>query len=361
MQHSLVVLVPGSLHQRTGGYEYDRRMVAGLQARGWLVQVYELDSSFPDPTNEARRGAADILATLPDGAAVLVDGLAFGAIPSEVLHESRRLNIVALVHMPLGAAPGLDRRSAAALAESERRALSAARLILVTGRTTVSVMAGYGVEGNRVAVVEPGTDRAPLARGSSNDRVALLSVGSVTIGKGHELLIRALASVRERGWTLTCAGSLERDPATVRRVRDVVEEEKLTGHVSLVGELDDTALRACYERSDAFVLATLFETYCMAVADALAHGLPVVSTCTGAIPDLVRLGDDSGEPPAGLLTPPGDGDALAAALSRFLGDASLRASLAAAARRVRTRLPSWDEAVDKMTAALEPIFQARDA
>ena len=54
-----------------------------------------------------------------------------------------------------------------------------------------------------------------------------------------------------------------------------------------------------YDRTDVFVLATLRETYGMAVAEALAHGLPVVSTSTGAIPALV--GTD-----AGLLVAPGD-------------------------------------------------------
>jgi len=83
----------------------------------------------------------------------------------------------------------------------------------------------------------------------------------------------------------------------------------------------------------------------MAVAEALAHGLPVVSTTTGAIPDLV--GEE-----AGLLVPPGDMGALAEALARVLGDAGLRRRLAEGARRVRDRLPNWGQAVDNMTAAL---------
>ena len=83
----------------------------------------------------------------------------------------------------------------------------------------------------------------------------------------------------------------------------------------------------------------------MAVAEALAHGLPVVSTTTGAIPELV--GDD-----AGLLVPPGDAEALAEALARVIGDAGLRARLAEGARRVRDRLPSWDDAAGKMSTVL---------
>ena len=93
----------------------------------------------------------------------------------------------------------------------------------------------------------------------------------------------------------------------------------------LSGELDAARLHECYDRADVFVLASLQETYGMAVAEALAHGLPVVSTTTGAIPDLV--GAD-----AGLLVPPGNIEALAGALARVIGDARLRARLADGAK-----------------------------
>jgi glycosyltransferase involved in cell wall biosynthesis len=135
-----------------------------------------------------------------------------------------------------------------------------------------------------------------------------------------------------------------------------VAREGLEDRVALAGEVGPEALEACYDRADVFVLATLHETYGMAVAEALAHGLPVVSTSTGAIPTLVSAGSgatDAGH--AGIIVPPGDHRALADALSRVLGDPRVRATLADAARRVRDRLPTWEEASDKMAAALGPI------
>jgi glycosyltransferase involved in cell wall biosynthesis len=83
----------------------------------------------------------------------------------------------------------------------------------------------------------------------------------------------------------------------------------------------------------------------MVVAEALAHGLPVVSTTTGAIPALV--GDE-----AGLLVPSWNIEALAAALARVIGDADLRARLALGARRVRDRLTSWADAAENLSAVL---------
>ena len=105
------------------------------------------------------------LAAIPDGATVLVDGLALGALPDEIARERERLRVIALVHHPLAAETGLDPAVAAALEDSERRALAAVRFVVVTGRGTAAALAQYGVAPERIAVVEPGTDRAPLARG----------------------------------------------------------------------------------------------------------------------------------------------------------------------------------------------------
>jgi len=289
--------------------------------------------------------AACVLATIEQGTPVIVDGLAFGAMPAVIEREASRLCLVALIHLPLGAEVGLDSDTAARLEATERRALRAAALIVVTGAATLPLMASYGIQRDRIVVVEPGTDPAPLARGAGGAPLQLLSVATLNPGKGHEILLRALAAISNREWHLTCAGSMTRHPATADRVRALVGSLNLAERVSLVGELEASDLAARYDESDLFVLATLKETYGMAVAEALAHGLPVVSTTTGAIPDLV--GEE-----AGLLVPPGDMGALAEALARVLGDAGLRRRLAEGARRVRDRLPNWGQAVDNMTAAL---------
>jgi glycosyltransferase involved in cell wall biosynthesis len=348
MKNAAVFVVPGNIDARTGGYIYDRRIGDGLRARGWSIDVQSLDDTFPRPTPSAIAHATDVFAALTAGTVVVVDSLALGAIP-EILEQHRsRLRIVALMHLPLAADIGIDELTAAQFATAERRALGAATLVIVTGRATLPLIAGYDVPAVRVVVVEPGTDPAPLARGSGTSRVELLSVGTLNPGKGYEELLNALKGVGSRDWHLTCAGSLTRHPPTVARIRALVRERELDEHVSLVGELDAEQVEEHYARADVFVLATFRETYGMAVAEALAHGLPVVSTSTGAIPTLV--GTD-----AGLLVPPGDVQALSAALSRVIGDAHLRSRLAEGARRVRPCLVSWEQAVDTFASALESM------
>jgi glycosyltransferase involved in cell wall biosynthesis len=352
---SLVLVVPGRLDTLTGGYGYDRRIARGLGELGWSVSIVELDASFPFPTPSALAHAARAFSALSDGEVVMVDGLAFGAMPELAAREAARLTLVALVHHPLARETGLTADASARLADDEARALATVRLVVVTSRATAATLAGYGVDPARVAVVEPGTDPAPLAGGPDEawTEPRLLSVATLVPRKGHDVLLEALERLRDRPWTLTCVGSLDRDPATAARVRERLLTSGLAPRVTLEGEVDGDRLAAFYDRAHLFVLPTRYEGYGMAVAEALARGLPVVSTPTGAIADLVG-------PDAGLLVPPGDAGALAAALDRALFEPNCYARLRAGARRARSRLPTWEASARLMGAALERAGESAD-
>jgi glycosyltransferase involved in cell wall biosynthesis len=345
-------VVPGSIDTRTGGYGYDREIIAGLERRGWTVRVREVPGSFPFPSAASRDSAAATLAALADGTAVVVDGLALGALPDEAAREAARLRLIALVHHPLADETGLSADQRARLEASERRALQAVRHVVVTSRRTAGTLARYGVAPASITVIEPGTDPAPQARGSSDgsSMVELLCVATLVPRKGHDVLVRALAEMSAAPWRLTCVGGLDRDEAWVAALRAQVAAAGLETRIAFVGELDRAPLDACYDAADVFVLPTWYEGYGMAVAEALARGLPVVSTATGAIADLV--GSD-----AGRLVPPGDAAALAAALSAVVTDAALRAQLAAGARRARALLPSWDDAAGLMARTIEAVHE----
>jgi len=342
---SLDLVVPGDLETPTGGYEYDRRIANGLRSRGWTVRVHSLAASFPAPTSAALAHARETFARIPDDRVVLVDGLALGALPDIASEEAGRLRLVALVHHPLAAETGLEPARAEALRRSETRALRAMRSVITTSVATARALLEYGVPRERIVAVEPGTDRAPLARGSGGPAVELLCVAAIVPRKGHAVLAEALFHLATRAWRLTCVGSLARSPETVARLRHRLAELRLADRVRLAGVLDRAALDACYARADAFVLATFHEGYGMALAEALARGLPIVSTRVGAVPDTVP--DD-----ARLLVPPGNVAALRDALARVIDDAALRARLAASARRARERLPTWEEACARIEDAL---------
>jgi glycosyltransferase involved in cell wall biosynthesis len=116
----------------------------------------------------------------------------------------------------------------------------------------------------------------------------------------------------------------------------------------MLGAIAPERVPQLYRRSDLFVLASRFEGYGMAYAEAIAHGLPVIGTTGGAIPETVPSA-------AGLLVPPGDVTALARALRRLIEDNSLRRQFAAGAREAALRLPSWKDSARLFAGAIEAV------
>jgi glycosyltransferase involved in cell wall biosynthesis len=90
----------------------------------------------------------------------------------------------------------------------------------------------------------------------------------------------------------------------------------------------------------------------MALAEAIAHGLPVVSTTAGAIPDTVPPG-------TGMLVPPDDASALAQALRHLIGDRAERQRLSTNARAAAARLPTWRDSAGRFADAIESVHVTR--
>jgi glycosyltransferase involved in cell wall biosynthesis len=334
--------IPGDLNTRTGGYGYDRRLIEGLRDRGLVISHLAWPGGFPYPTPAELADAAASLASRPDGGIVIIDGLAFGAMPTVAAAEGERLQLVALVHHPLA----LEPMSPAAFIASEREALRHARAVIATSESTAETLrAVYGVFADRLIVAPPGTDPVPLAA-RGGDPPQILSVGSVTPRKGHATLVSALAAITDVAWRCTIAGSLDRAPETVAALRAQIGEAGLQARITLTGEVED--ISQLYADADLFVLASLHEGYGMAFAEALAHGLPVIGTLAGAIPSVVPA-------EAGALVLPDDAVALAAALRQLLANPAAREQAAAAARRAALALPSWEVAVDAVVALLRRL------
>jgi glycosyltransferase involved in cell wall biosynthesis len=116
----------------------------------------------------------------------------------------------------------------------------------------------------------------------------------------------------------------------------------------MIGAVAQERLSALYGAADVFVLASRYEGYGMAFAEAIAHGLPVVGTTAGAIPGTVP-------PEAGVLVPPEDIDALAAVLRSLIVDRARRETLRAGALSVRTRFPTWRDAATRFAAVLDSL------
>jgi glycosyltransferase involved in cell wall biosynthesis len=334
------MVVPAGVDDPTrpsGGNTFDRRVRSGLAADGWSVHMHEVTGSWPRPDAASYTALADIVARIPDGAVVLLDGLVASAAPDVLVPQAGRLRLIVLVHMPLGT--GDDQGTDDGARERERAVLSVAQSVVTTSAwARRALMKLYSLPGDRVHVAEPGTDAADLAPGTATAG-ALLSVAAVTPGKGHDVLLDALSMLGDSRWHCVCVGSLERDPAFVAGLRRRVLEGGMHDRVRFSGPQTGADLARSYGAADVLVFPSRAETYGMVVTEALARGLPVVAAEVGGVPEALGHGADGTRP--GLLVSPDDPAALPDALRAWLDDSDLRRRLRRAARERRASLADW--------------------
>lgn len=337
--------IPGDLATPTGGYRYARCIIDELAKLGWNVRLLALPGDFPAPSAASLRTTAQLLEATPDDALILFDGLAYGALPADVLDDAPR-RYVALVHHPLALETGLAPERAAALAVMERETLARAMRVVATSRPTADLlMRDFGVPGSRLSIAEPGTEAAPRAHGGSSTP-RLLSVGSITPRKGFDTLVAALREIGGLDWTCRIAGSMDRDLDCTARLKDDIARAGLSERIALLGTLAEEQLAAEYDAASLFVLPSHFEGYGMVFAEAIARGLPIVACDGGAVTTTVPAD-------VGVFVAPGDAPALAGKLRWLLANPAEIAQRADAAWRHAEKLPRWHETARKIADALE--------
>jgi len=347
----LIFAIPGDLASLTGGYRYDREVMDRLPGHEIDVIHCQLPRSFPHPTaGDLREAARAVNALISPGDIVLMDGLAFGAFPEAAI-EAINAPIIALCHHPLGLETGLQPERSRALLNSERKALGLAAQIIATSSFTARTLEQeFGVPAASISVAVPGTEPAPRAEGSEG-APALLAVGSITPRKAFDVLIKALEGISDIDWRLRIVGGAHHAPEAAAALRDLIKSARLSPRVKCLGELYGAALDDAFHRSDVFVSASLYEGYGMALAEAVARGLPIVTSTGGAAAETVP---DN----AALKVPPGDIMAIGQALRSIILDKALRKSLADASWRAGQCLPSWDDTAKAVARVVKEVASA---
>nr|WP_299245485.1 glycosyltransferase family 4 protein [uncultured Halomonas sp.] len=348
MSHHLTFILAGDPKQLTGGYLYDARMVEALRQQGWRVEVIGLEGRFPEPDATAAEAMEEALARQPDGARVVIDGLAMGGLPEVVAKHAKRLDLTALVHHPLADETGLDQAQRSRFTLSETRALTAVDRIIATSVFTARRLADFNVEAERIDVIEPGVEPAPLGGrddSSASSGQRLLCVATLIPRKGQDVLIDALARLREYDWQCDLVGALDRDPRFTKTVTGLIHDHGLEARIRLLGEQSEDTLGQAYHNADLFVLPSFYEGYGMVISEALARGLPVITTSGGALAHTLPE-------TAGLSVPPRDTQALTQALKRWFDEPELRKQLRQGARQAREDLTDWQTAGDAFAKAL---------
>jgi glycosyltransferase involved in cell wall biosynthesis len=345
---AVAFVVDGPLDQPTGGYFYDSLVARGLATRGFVVDVVNLDTS--SPLAVLRENARLLRLLSPDKPAhdiVIVDELCHprAALAARLRPRGRfspRL-VTLLHHLSASERTGI---SAAARLVVERSLLLASDRVIVTSETTKRAATSAGVPEDRAIVVRPGRDRLG-GRDKPPDRreepVRLLFLGALTPRKDPLLLLDAFAAVAPHA-TLTLAGPADRDPLHAARV--LAAASRHGDRVRVTGAVSDDDLVRLLDTHDVLVLPSRYEGFGMALAEAVSFGLAIVSTHAGAIPEVVRHGEEA------LLVAPGDARALAAALVAVATDPRRLARMQRAALDRASSLPTWTDTQEGFARAI---------
>jgi glycosyltransferase involved in cell wall biosynthesis len=315
LKRRLTFVVPGGLRRSSGGNVYDRSMVDALRKRGWRVTVSD---SAP-----ARNAGV-----------VVLDSLAMQSGPPRGADR-----LVALLHQLPSEAD--DRPSDR---ERELEVLRAASLVVTVSRHLAERVSPE--TDAPVVVVSPGWDRAYADR-SSDDDGSVLCVAHAGSRKGVGDAIEAFQWAHLDGARFRLVGDRRRDAREAQRIEALASE--LGEDLVLDGVLDPAALAQRYGTARIFLSASRYEGWPIAVAEAMASGVPIVAFDVAGTRELVRDGED------GILAPTSDADGLTRALQLVWTDSALRDRMGRAARRRARSWPTWRDADRRFVDILESL------
>jgi teichuronic acid biosynthesis glycosyltransferase TuaC len=242
-----------------------------------------------------------------------------------------------------------------------RFALRAADRVIAVSASLGRFVESLGVAADRMRVIPNGvdparftpTDRAAArtALGLPPDRRILLAVGSLVEGKGHHRVLEALpALVAERPDILYVVVGGAPSDGYRRQLEAFVDRHGLRDHARIVGPRPHHEVPRWMAAADLFCLATKSEGWCNAITEALACGLPVVTTRVGGNEEIVRDGRD------GLLVPFWDAQAFRTAVGAALDRPWDRAEISA-----RIRAAGWRRTADAVMQEFTDVLAGAGA
>lgn len=340
--------VPGDLASPTGGYAYARALLGHAEAVGIELVLVPLPAGYPTPTPNDIAETERQFAKLPATATVLVDGLAYGAMPEQLVAGLPQ-KLVALVHHPLALETGITAETATRLERRERKALAHADAVIITGAETANILhETYCVAPERITLAEPGVAERARAITDPSEIPRLLSIGAVSPRKGYDTLVDALTRLHQSPWTLDIVGDITRDETTSLKLAEQIYRTRQGDRIALHGAVPDDALDRLFRTSHLFVLPSRFEGYGMVLTEAVAYGLPIVATET--TPSLKTI-----PPDACIGVPVDHPEALAAAIRSVLEDPERLAAMSDAAWAFANQLPRWTTTTETVARLLKEV------
>lgn len=348
------LVIYGDLGTQSGGYLYDRRLVARLREAGDEVEILSLPwRSYARHLGDSfARAWADRLRAFR-GDVLIEDELNHPSLLRAGRHVAVGVKRISLVHHLRCSErrPAWQNAVYRGIERAYLRGVDGFIFNSQTTRATVEALAGAGKPG---VVAAPAGDRwtdlpgeaAIVARATRGGPLRVIAVGNVIARKGLRALVDGLAGLPRERWTLTIAGRTDAEPDYADRLREQIAARSLAGQVRLVGGLDDAALRAALEASDVLAVPSSYEGYGIVYVEGMGFGLPALAGAAGAAGEIITPGVD------GWLVPAEDAAAITEALRPLLDDRARLAAMSLAARRRYAAHPTWSESMDRARAFL---------
>ncbi|NQS90473.1 glycosyltransferase family 4 protein, partial [Patescibacteria group bacterium] len=214
-----------------------------------------------------------------------------------------------------------------------------------------------GTTANKIRIIPPGINKALVFHTTEESHqrknVNILYIAYWTPKKGLIYLLEAFSKLENNFYHLHLVGDAGRFPSYRKRVLEYIKKNLPGNRIHIYGHLSHEDLEPIWNKATIFVLPSLWESYGMVIVEAMLHGVPVIATNVGAIPELVKDGV------SGLLVPPKDSFALAEAIKKLSNDDELRKKLIEGGYKVARNALSWEESCEKVYQIILELLDNR--
>jgi glycosyltransferase involved in cell wall biosynthesis len=346
-----IYFIEPPLGHLSGGSMYNREMVKRLERDAMGTNfLHALQSPVSELVQHCK--------TWPSQYVFVLDGL-YVSVPAFKASLQQFLPYVHRTYLMLHYLESMNTyytaQAKAALWSGEQLWLHAVQGIIVPSRQLREYLVRQGIDQAKIAVACPGTAQVPAGRlahpkiRSEDDPVTLIMVGPLSRGKGQLDVVHMLAQMPTTHVRLHLVGDCVQHPSYTAEIRTRIQRSHLQDTVIIHGSLPQQALFELLPQCDLYLSASSYESYSMATAEAIAHGLPVLAYATGAIGDWIEDGVN------GRLIELGRPEQFGQALRMLLTerDALNQLQYNAWVRRANLTFNSWDRTYDDFLQAFK--------
>jgi glycosyltransferase involved in cell wall biosynthesis len=287
-----IYFIEPPLSHLSGGSMYNREMVKRLERDA-------LGKSFWHALQSPVSELVQYVHAWPSRCVLVLDGLylsipAFKASLQQFASYAQRTYFI--LHYLESMNTYYTAQAKAALWTGEKSWLKAVQGIIVPSRQLREHLVRQGIDQEKITVASPGIVRVPADRLpqpkllSANDPITLITVGTLSRGKGQLDVVHMLAQMPATHFRLHLIGDYAQNASYTEEIRALVQRSHLHGSVIIHGSMPQQALFELLPQCDLYLSASSYESYSMATAEAAAHGLPIVAYATGAIGNWIEDG-----------------------------------------------------------------------